>query len=155
MQFMRPQVYPFLLASLVFVGCESPNAAKPAGEVLPPAPAPSATAPSNAAEPLPNPAASDTGRLTRVNDVSQVCMVNNQFMGRTQIPVTVDGKTYFGCCEMCKGRLARDATARVAKDPVTGKAVDKSSAVIAKNDDGQVLYFENTQNLERYQAGAI
>lgn len=82
-------------------------------------------------------------------------MVNNQFMGRAQIPVVVEGKTYFGCCEMCKGRLARDATARVAKDPISGNAVDKSSAVIAKRADGQVLYFENVQNLERFQAGAI
>jgi YHS domain-containing protein len=82
-------------------------------------------------------------------------MVNNQFMGRAQIPVVVEGKTYFGCCEMCKGRLAKDAAARVASDPVSGKTVDKSSAVIAKEEDGSVHYFENATNLERFRTGAI
>jgi len=91
-------------------------------------------------------------QLTRVEDVSLVCMVTNQFMGKTQIPVAVQGKTYFGCCEMCKERLARDATARVAKDPVSGKEVDKASAVIAKREDGQVLYFQSVENLQRYRA---
>lgn len=90
--------------------------------------------------------------LSRVEDPSLVCMVNNQFMGRQQIPVAVEGKTYFGCCEMCKGRLASDPSARTAKDPVSGKLVDKASAVIAKRDNGQVLYFESEQNLERYRA---
>jgi len=90
--------------------------------------------------------------LTLVADSSQVCMVNNQFMGREQIPVEVDGKTYFGCCEMCKGRLARDPAARSAKDPLSGKLVDKASAVIAKRPSGEVLYFESTDSLERFRA---
>jgi hypothetical protein len=38
---------------------------------------------------------------------------------------------------------------------VSGNDVDKASAVIAKREDGQVLYFENAQNLERFQTGAI
>jgi YHS domain-containing protein len=151
---MRAQTISLLLACLAALGgCEDQQAIKPAEpsaspEALPvtsPAPAPPASAS----------AASGTHQLTRVDDVSQVCMVNDQFMGRAQIPVMVEGKTYFGCCEMCKGRLASDATARAAKDPVSGKGVDKSSAVIAKRADGQVLYFENEQNLQRYQAGAI
>jgi YHS domain-containing protein len=154
---MRAQIPTFLLASLVAVGgCDRQSSAQPAAElpvategvvsaVTPPAAAPAAS----------SPLATSTRQLTRVHDVSEVCMVNNQFMGRAQIPVVVEGKTYFGCCEMCKGRLAKDATARVAKDPVSGNAVDKSSAVIAKREDGQVLYFENAQNLERFQTGAI
>ena len=79
-------------------------------------------------------------------------MVNNQFMGREQIQVQVDGKTYFGCCEMCRGRLERDPSSRSAKDPVSGKQVDKASAVIAKRQNGEVLYFENRENFERYRA---
>ncbi len=78
-------------------------------------------------------------------------MVNNQFMGRAQIPVEVEGKTYFGCCEMCKGRLASDASARTAKDPATGKLVDKAHAVIAKRPNGEVVYFENAANFESYR----
>lgn len=155
---MRAQTRTFLLASLAALGgCDSQNVAKPASEQpAPPAAAPAVNPPAVA---VPTPASPTSDResrqLSRVDDVSQVCMVNNQFMGRAQIPVVVEGKTYFGCCEMCQGRLARDATARVAKDPVSGNAVDKSSAVVAKRGDGEVLYFESAQNLERYQAGAI
>lgn len=154
---MTAQISAFVVASLMALsGCQGQSSAKPTAEpaaaaVAPPAESPPADTPSA----TPGPAAPSAAKLTRVEDVSEVCMVNNQFMGRAQIPVVVEGKTYFGCCEMCKGRLARDATARVAKDPVSGNAVDKSSAVIATREDGQVLYFESAENLERFAAGAI
>ena len=43
-------------------------------------------------------------------------------------------------------------TARPEKavDPVSGKIVDKATAVIGRTADGRVMYFENTRNLERY-----
>src|SRR5689334_24437539 len=80
-----------------------------------------------------------------------VCMVNNTLFDKDQIPVAVDGKTYFGCCEMCKGRLAQDASMREAVDPVSGKTVDKAKAVIGAKPDGKVLYFENEKTLAAYQ----
>jgi len=152
---MSAHKYTFVLTSLAALsGCEGQGGAKPAAELTATADAPTvgdAPAPAAATHRAP----ASAGQLTLVKDASEVCMVNNQFMGRAQIPVLVDGKTYFGCCEMCKGRLTRDASARVAKDPVSGNVVDKSSAVIAKRENGDVLYFENAQNLERFQAGAI
>jgi YHS domain-containing protein len=69
---------------------------------------------------------------------------------KDQIPVQVDGKTYFGCCEMCKGRLAQDASARNATDPVSGKPVDKATAVIGATSDGKVLYFESEQTFSQF-----
>ncbi len=48
-----------------------------------------------------------------------VCMINNQVFDKEQIPVEVDGKTYYGCCAMCKERLAKDADSRKAVDPVS------------------------------------
>ena len=87
---------------------------------------------------------------TRVDDASQVCMVNNQFMGRPQIPIAVNGKTYYGCCEMCKTRLGQDPSSRTATDPLTQKSVDKAVAVIAKRADGTVAYFESEQNFLKY-----
>jgi YHS domain-containing protein len=89
----------------------------------PPA-APSAAAASAQAASAPAPASA----LTEVRDPSQVCMVNNPYMGRLQIPTTVEGKTYYGCCPMCKGRLEKEAAARTAKDPVSGRDVDKATA---------------------------
>lgn len=90
------------------------------------------------------------GALTLVTDRSLVCMVNNQFMGRPQIPVTVNDKTYYGCCEMCKGRLANDPASRTAVDPVSQRSVDKATAIIGRGEDGTAMYFENEQNLVAY-----
>ena len=81
---------------------------------------------------------------------SKVCMINEQFMDKEQIPVEVDGKTYFGCCNMCKERLANDESKRFAVDPVTGRKVDKAKAVIAAASDGSVAYFESDATLEKY-----
>ena len=91
--------------------------------------------------------------LTKV-ETKKVCMINEQFLNRDQIPVEVDGKTYYGCCAMCKERLEKDASKREAIDPVSGKTVDKALAVIGAAVDGNVVYFENDKNLETYNKGA-
>lgn len=91
------------------------------------------------------------GKLTRV-EAKKVCMVNNAVFNKDQIPVEVQGKTYYGCCEMCKERLAKDAAARSAVDPVTGKPVDKATAVIGVIDDGTVFYFESQKTFDEYAA---
>lgn len=88
--------------------------------------------------------------LKRV-ETKKVCMVNNAVFEKDQIPVQVSGKTYYGCCEMCKERLAKDAAARTATDPVTKKPVDKATAVIAAKPDGTVLYFESEKTLAQYE----
>lgn len=91
--------------------------------------------------------------LERVES-KRVCMVNDTVFPRDQIPVDVDGKTYFGCCEMCKGRLAKDASVRSATDPVTGKSVDKATAIIGAGPDGKVQYFESEETFSRFGKGA-
>ncbi|HYH44413.1 MAG TPA: hypothetical protein VEG34_01915 [Thermoanaerobaculia bacterium] len=85
-------------------------------------------------------------------EAKKVCMVNDAVFGKDQIPVEVQGRTYYGCCEMCKGRLANDETARTAVDPVTGKKVDKAVAVIGAKADGSVLYFENEKTFAEFLA---
>ncbi len=89
--------------------------------------------------------------MTRVAEPSQVCMVNNQFMGKPQIPIEVEGRTYYGCCAMCKDRLGTDPASRTAQDPVTGETVDKSVAVIIQDAAGKVLYFASEDTLRRYR----
>jgi YHS domain-containing protein len=88
--------------------------------------------------------------MSRVSDTSQVCMVNDQFMGRPQIPVIVDGLTYYGCCPACKETLEKRSTARTALDPVTQEPVDKAKAVIVKDATGKVLYFASEETLRRF-----
>src|SRR5262245_60481768 len=89
--------------------------------------------------------------LTKV-EAKRVCMVNDTVFPRDQIPVQVDGRTYFGCCEMCKGKLATDAAIRKSIDPVSGKPVDKATAVIGARTDGKVEYFESDQTFNEYLA---
>lgn len=133
-----------IAAAIVLVACESKNASLPAEgqsaavtEAAPVAPA--------------NPAATE---MTLVTDASQVCMVNDQFMGQPQIPVNVKGKTYYGCCAMCKGRLQSDASTRTASDPFSHEPVDKATAVIGRLPDGATLYFANRENFDSYSQRA-
>ena len=83
----------------------------------------------------------------------EVCMVNDTFFGRDQIPVDVGGKTYYGCCAACKQRLAEDEAIRYSTDPATGERVDKATATIAARPDGSVLYFTSDETLARYRDG--
>lgn len=80
----------------------------------------------------------------------KVCMVTDMHFPKKQIPVTHDGKTYYGCCENCKETLAKDSKARTAIDPISGKTVDKAKAIIAARADHSVVYFESKKNFEAY-----
>ena len=81
-----------------------------------------------------------------------VCMVNDKFMGRQQIPVEVGGKTYYGCCQGCVKTLQYERGARIAIDPLSGKEVDKTEAFIALKPDrsGKVNYFESEDNYQKF-----
>lgn len=82
-----------------------------------------------------------------------VCMVNDQFMGKEQIPVPFEGKTYYGCCKGCVLNLQNNRSLRYAKDPYTGAEVDKAHAFIASkpgSDEGEVFYFQSRENHEAY-----
>jgi len=86
-------------------------------------------------------------------DKELVCMVNNAYMGKKQFPVEFGDKLYYGCCEMCVNTIQNEADVRVAKDPVSGKKVDKSEAFIALEPGhpyGGVLYFESEANYKKF-----
>lgn len=109
-----------------------------------------------AAEPAPAaeaPAAEASQAALEVVANHEVCMVNDTFFGRDQIPVEVSGETYYGCCAACKQRLAEDEAIRHATDPTTGERVDKATAIIAARPDGSVLYFASEENLAKYRDG--
>ena len=90
--------------------------------------------------------------LTRISDPSQVCMINDQFMGRAQIPVVVEGRTYYGCCPACKEKLEKQPASRMALDPVTGEQVDKAQAIIVQDSAGKVMYFAREDTLRRFRS---
>lgn len=98
--------------------------------------------------------AEEKGAYTEVpND--KVCMVNDKFMAEDQIPVPFEGKTYYGCCEMCVTKLQGDVTARTAIDPHTGKSVDKASAYIVMKPDKTVLYFTSKDTFVEYSKNSV
>lgn len=90
--------------------------------------------------------------LKRV-EAKNVCMGmgNNKLFEKELIPVVVDGKTYYGCCDGCVNKLSKDEGSRQAVDPVSGKIVDKATAVLGARPDGIVLYFENEENMGEYK----
>jgi YHS domain-containing protein len=84
---------------------------------------------------------------------SLVCMMNNAFMGTEQIPVQVNGKTYYGCCAGCAASLqANTNNIRYAQDPYSGEEVDKAEAFIALKSPAtkEVLYFKSEENYKAY-----
>jgi YHS domain-containing protein len=98
--------------------------------------------------------ASEDGDEMEVVDSEYVCMVNDTVYDKKQVHVQVEGKDYYGCCEMCKERLAKDAALRLAIDPVSGKEVDKAKAVIGADSYKRVFYFENQGNFEKFKEAA-
>jgi len=91
--------------------------------------------------------------LTKV-DSKYVCMITNQEFAKEQIPVELEGKTYYGCCEMCKAKIKNNPQSREATDPISGNTVDKAEAVIGAAPDGKVFYFESEENLSQYSPSA-
>jgi len=83
---------------------------------------------------------------------SGVCMVQNRHGVMKMIPVEIDGRMYYGCCAGCVGKLKFNQAVRFAKDPVTGKEVDKSKAFIVGNADSTVIYFESKETAEIFFA---
>ena len=79
---------------------------------------------------------------------SYVCMMNNKYFGTEQIPVEVEGKTYYGCCQGCVVALKSNRALRYAQDPYSGEEVNKTDAYIVLNSDGSqnVLYFKSEEN---------
>lgn len=103
----------------------------------------------NTQQAQPAPEAYEYSWLERV-EPEYVCMVNDKRFPNAQIPVEVNGKTYYGCCQMCKAKLENVQEIRESRDPVSGGIVDKASAVIGAGPDWTVYYFENEDNLKRF-----
>lgn len=143
----------WLVASLLVALASACSESQPASSADPSEAAPAVAAPAaEPATPAADPAtAGSEGALTLVADRSLVCMVNDQFMGQPQIPIEVEGRTYYGCCAMCKERLGKEPGARTAQDPVTGEQVDKATAVMIQDANGKVLYFASEDTLRRFR----
>lgn len=83
---------------------------------------------------------------------NQVCMVNNRFLNSEQIPVPVNGKTYYGCCEGCVKVLKEDSASHYTYDLLSNEQVDKAIAFIIGKPGSKedVLYFKSEINATTY-----
>ncbi len=81
-----------------------------------------------------------------------VCMASNVYMGKDQLEVLVDGKTYYSCSPHCTAELLSRENVRMATDPFSNRIVNKAEAAISMSADslGTILYFESEENLKRY-----
>jgi hypothetical protein len=83
-----------------------------------------------------------------------VCMVNDVYMGKEQIEVPFEGKMYYGCCNMCKEKIPKDASVRYAIDPHSLKRISKADAyIVVIGHNNEVAYFENEGNYQKFLEG--
>ena len=82
----------------------------------------------------------------------KVCMVNDRFMGVSQIPIDVNGIIYYGCCENCVEKLQKNLDdVRFGSNPLNDTKVDKASAIIVQDkDSGSVFYFDSQENAQLF-----
>ncbi len=99
----------------------------------------------------PNKSSTDNQSVITPVEPQYVCMLNNHSYDKEQIPIEIEGKTYYGCCSMCEGQLRADPSTRSAIDPVSGNKVDKATSVIGSEPDGKVYYFENQENMSQFK----
>lgn len=82
----------------------------------------------------------------------KVCMVNDRFMGVTQIPIEANGTTYYGCCENCVEKLQKNlGDVRFGVNPLNDSKVDKASAIIVQDkNSGSVFYFISKEDAQTF-----
>lgn len=95
-------------------------------------------------------AAAGPSPTVAVPERTRVCMMQDTVMAVPAIPLASNGKTYYGCCEMCKAKIAAEPERyTLARDPVSGVVVDKATATLLSV-DGRVLYFETEKSRKQF-----
>jgi YHS domain-containing protein len=85
-----------------------------------------------------------------VDKRENVCVVRDTVHAKAGVPHEYNGKTYYLCCEMCRDSIKNEpAKYTTAKDPVSGKQVDKAAAFIY-NLEGKAYYFESDANRKAF-----
>lgn len=74
---------------------------------------------------------------------SQVNMVTNMYTQDAQTAVQIGGKLYYTHSEPYIMNLRENPSIRFAKDPVTGRTIDKAEAAVYIDASGRVLYFKS------------
>jgi YHS domain-containing protein len=87
-----------------------------------------------------------------VDQKEYVCMMQDMVLGKPGIPIQFEGRTYYGCCEMCKEKIKNEPQKYTkAIDPVSGASVDKASSFIY-GVNGSAFYFGSSANRKTFAA---
>lgn len=79
-----------------------------------------------------------------------VCMMQDMVLTKPGIAIQYEGKTYYGCCDMCKDKIKNQPQKYTrATDAVSGKQVDKATAFIYGL-DGDAYYFTSEANRKAF-----
>src|SRR5688572_25608306 len=85
-----------------------------------------------------------------VDKPQMVCMMQDMVLTKPGIPIQHEGKTYYGCCAMCKEKIASEPEKYTrATDLVSGKKVDKATAFIYGL-DGTAFYFQSAATRKQF-----
>jgi YHS domain-containing protein len=80
------------------------------------------------------------------------CMMQDMVLNKPGIALQHEGKTYYGCCAMCKEKIKSEPHRyTLATDPVSGKQVDKAVAFIYGL-NGDAYYFASDANRKAFAA---
>ncbi|RZT91301.1 hypothetical protein EV201_3115 [Ancylomarina subtilis] len=84
---------------------------------------------------------------------SMVCMLRGDIKSRPTLPIEINSKTYWGCCQNCLGKLMRNENnALFALDPFSGQSVDKADAIIRQDpqNNKRVFFFKSNETYNQY-----
>lgn len=87
-----------------------------------------------------------------VDKKEYVCMMQDMVLGKAGIPIQFAGKTYYGCCEMCKEKIKNEPQKYTrATDLVSQRPVDKAESFIYSV-EGTAYYFGSDANRKTFAA---
>lgn len=82
-----------------------------------------------------------------------VCMLRGDVKSRPTLPIEVNSKTYWACCQNCLGKLQRNENnVLFAIDPLSGESVNKADAIIRRDpqNNKRVFFFKSNETYNQY-----
>ena len=90
------------------------------------------------------------GATGNVEKREYVCMMQDMVLTRPGIAIQYEGRTYYGCCEMCKQKIKNEPGKYTkATDPVSKKPVDKAESFVY-GIEGTAYYFSSEANRKAF-----
>lgn len=83
---------------------------------------------------------------------NEVNMVTNRYTQSEQSAVKMEGKLYYTSGEAYIANLKQNPSIRFAKDPISGRTIDKAEAAIYIDASGRAIYFKTDDSFKNFLA---